>query len=96
MPTPPVDFPIFGGANHDPERWERADSFDIHRPRKAHLSFAQGLHTCLGMHPALMELEVALGAVLDLPGPCLAGDAEIRGGSFRSAPSLPVAFEATS
>ena len=47
------------------------------------------------MHLALMELEVALEAVLDLPGLRLDGDAAIRGGSFRSAPSLPVAFEAT-
>ena len=30
----------------------KPDVFDIHRPRRAHISFAGGIHSCLGMHLA--------------------------------------------
>ena len=41
-----------GSANRDETRWENPDVFDIHRPRRAHISFAGGIHSCLGMHLA--------------------------------------------
>jgi cytochrome P450 len=41
-----------GSANRDETRWADAGAFDIHRPRRAHISFAGGIHNCLGMHLA--------------------------------------------
>jgi cytochrome P450 len=88
--------PIVGAANRDPERWENPDAFDVHRPAKPHIAFAMGAHTCLGMHLATLELETALGVLLDrLPNLRSDPDApppRITGGSFRTALSLPVVY----
>jgi cytochrome P450 len=54
-----------GSANRDPARWENPDAYDIHRPLKSSLGFAQGAHICLGMHVARAELTTAIGALLD-------------------------------
>ncbi len=87
---------IVGAANRDPARWENPDRFDIHRPAKPHIAFAQGAHTCLGMHLATLELETALGVLLERL-PRLRRDPSapapvITGGSFRTALALPVVF----
>jgi cytochrome P450 len=87
-----------GSANHDDARYEGPERFDIFRPRKQHLAFASGPHTCLGMHLALMETRVVLEAVLDrLPNLRLdsaAQDIHIGGVIFRSPAALPVQFDA--
>jgi cytochrome P450 len=87
---------IVGAANRDPTRWEKPDEFDIHRPAKPHIAFAMGVHTCLGMHLATLELETALGVLLErLPNLRRDPDAPapmITGGSFRTALKLPVVF----
>lgn len=71
-----------GAANRDPARWEEPDRFDIHRPRRPHLGFAGGPHTCLGRHVAVAEMTVAMDAVLDrLPGLRLAQEHEPPGSS---------------
>jgi cytochrome P450 len=88
--------PIVGAANRDPERWQDPEKFDVHRPAKPHIAFAQGAHTCLGMHLATLELETALALLLERlpklrrdPG---APAPVITGGSFRTALSLRVVF----
>jgi aromatic O-demethylase, cytochrome P450 subunit len=35
-------------ANRDETRWERADQFDMNRPRLAHAAFGYGAHFCAG------------------------------------------------
>ncbi len=89
---------MVGAANQDATRWDDPARFDLRRAPKPHLAFAQGPHTCLGMHLALMELETALAVVLDrLPNLRLDPQApapHITGGSFRAALSLPVTFDA--
>ncbi len=73
-----------GAANRDPERWERPDEYDIHRPIKPTLGFGGGPHVCLGMHVARAEMSVGIGALLDrLTGVRLDPDAE---------PPRPVGF----
>ncbi len=61
------------------------------------ISFGSGIHKCLGMHLARMEMRVLLNAVLDrLPGLRLDPDVEdvhIHGLVFRSPPNLPVRFD---
>ena len=86
-----------GAANRDPDRWDRPDQFDIHRPTKPHAAFASGVHMCLGMHLARMETAVVLNAVLDrlveVRLDPRAVDVHITGSAFRAPRSLPVVFD---
>ena len=54
-----------GSANRDESRWTDAGTFDIHRPRRAHISFAGGIHSCLGMHLARVETRAMLNSLFD-------------------------------
>ncbi|OBI47215.1 cytochrome [Mycobacterium kyorinense] len=88
-----------GSANRDERRWSNPNMFDIHRPRQANLSFAGGIHMCLGMHLARLETRVMLNSLFDRVGNLtLASDDEARivGLTFRSPNKLPVTFTATS
>ncbi|HEY8216576.1 MAG TPA: cytochrome P450 [Acidimicrobiia bacterium] len=88
---------ITASANHDGDRYERAEEFDLDRPLQVHMSFGTGQHQCLGMHLARLELRVGLEAILDrLPNLRLDPDAEpprIQGLAFRGPTSLPVLFD---
>jgi cytochrome P450 len=88
-----------GAANRDPDRYADPDSFDVLRAGGQATSFGHGIHKCLGMGLARMEMRVLLNAVLDrLPGLRLdpeARDVHIHGLIFRSPPNLPVVFEAS-
>ena len=84
-----------GSANRDETRWTGAGEFDIHRQRRAHISFAGGIHSCLGMHLARVETRAMLNSLFDrvtdlhlVP----ADDTKIVGMPFRSPPNLPVTF----
>jgi cytochrome P450 len=82
-------------ANRDPAVFERPHELDIARPNAhKHLSFATGIHFCLGSHLARMEAEVFLNDwikrvdhwtmdedVLDFPG---------RSVSVTSVSTLPI------
>ena len=84
-------------ANRDPDHWPDGAQFDIHRPRKQHLSFGSGPHMCLGAHLARLEMRIAFDTMLDaLPGLRLDPDAEdvhVHGTAFRSPISLPVVWD---
>ncbi|OBB01176.1 cytochrome [Mycobacteriaceae bacterium 1482268.1] len=84
-----------GSANRDENRWADADKFDIRRPRRAHISFAGGIHSCLGMHLARVETKAMLNSLFDrvtdielVPD----DDCAIVGMPFRSPKHLPVTF----
>jgi cytochrome P450 len=84
-----------GSANRDEKRWTDPDRFDIHRQRRAHISFAGGIHSCLGMHLARVETRAMLNSLFDrvtdlqlVPS----DDAKIVGMPFRSPAKLPVTF----
>ena len=84
-----------GSANRDENRWENPDVFDIHRPRRAHISFAGGIHSCLGMHLARVETKAMLNSLFDRTTDIeLASDddTKIVGMPFRSPKRLPVTF----
>ncbi len=55
-----------GAANRDPERWPNAQSFDLTREHRQHLGFGFGLHSCIGLNLARLEVSVWLDRLLDL------------------------------
>ena len=97
LPAGASIYTVIASANHDESRWQDPDRFDIQRPARPHMTFAQGPHMCLGMHLARMETCVLVDAVLDrLPDIRLDPDGDdphIHGIMFRSPTSVPVIFE---
>lgn len=82
------------GANRDPAVFADPDTFDVHRPNaRASLAFAKGPHFCIGARLARMETDIAVRALLALPGLRLARPAEPRGLVFRKPPALHVAWD---
>jgi pimeloyl-[acyl-carrier protein] synthase len=46
----------FGSANHDPDKFDSPEVFDITRSPNEHLGFSKGVHHCLGSALSRMEL----------------------------------------
>jgi cytochrome P450 len=85
-------------ANRDAATFPEPDTFDIARPNaRAHLTFAQGPHACVGLHLARLETQAALEAALDgWPGLRLGDGATAPTGVvFRKPRSLPVSWGQT-
>ena len=89
--------PMLGSANRQDDRWPAPDEFDIFRQAKGHLGWGHGVHVCLGMHLARLEMRTAINLLLDrLPNLRMDPDGDdphIRGQVFRSPTSLPVLFD---
>ncbi|MGH3560679.1 MAG: cytochrome P450, partial [Mycobacterium sp.] len=88
-----------GSANRDASRWTDPNTFDIRRPRQAHIAFAGGIHMCLGMHLARLETRVMLNSLFDnvtdlafVPDDGTGEESKIVGLTFRSPNKLPVTF----
>ncbi|MBO0883084.1 MAG: cytochrome P450 [Mycobacterium sp.] len=99
IPAGSAVMPVLGAANRQDDRYADPDRFDIFRSARAHIGFGHGVHVCLGMHLARLEMRVALNLLFDrLPDLRLDPDGDdphIRGQVFRSPTSLPVLFAAT-
>ncbi|MGP4003815.1 cytochrome P450 [Streptomyces sp. 8N706] len=84
-------------ANRDGSVFERPDELDLDREARAHMAFGWGAHHCVGAELARMELQVAIGTLLDrFPGLRLAaspGQLQWESGSLWRYPHvLPVAW----
>lgn len=51
---------IYASANRDERRYPDPDRFDIHRSNNDHLGFGYGVHHCLGVHLAKLEMSSLL------------------------------------
>ena len=47
-------------ANRDPERFPLPDALDFERAHNPHAAFGLGIHRCIGLHFARMQIEIAL------------------------------------
>ncbi|MGW7488603.1 cytochrome P450 [Streptomyces sp. NPDC054786] len=84
-------------ANRDPRVFTDPDQLDITREKNPHLTLGHGAHYCLGAQLARMELQVAIGSLLQrFPNAHLAVPAEEiawkTGGVFRGPEHLPLAW----
>ncbi len=97
IPAGSTVMPMLGAANRQEDRYPDPDTFDIFRSPRAHLGWGHGVHVCLGMHLARLEMRTAVNLLLDrLPNLRLDPDADdphIRGQVFRSPTSVPVLFD---
>ncbi len=55
---------LWGSANRDERKWEDPERFDIRRNSSDHMGFGHGMHTCVGMHLAKMEITALLKALV--------------------------------
>jgi cytochrome P450 len=51
---------LVGSADTDERAYERVDEVDFDRPHVKHFAFGAGVHKCLGMHLARLELRTAM------------------------------------
>ena len=85
-------------ANRDPDVYEDPDRLDVTRDlARPHLAFGHGVHHCIGAPLARMDLQVAMGALIDrLPGLRLAVEPDEvawkAGLAVRGPVTLPIAW----
>jgi cytochrome P450 len=56
---------VNGWANRDERVFTNPDKLDLHRGPNHHVGFGHGIHSCLGMHLARLELKIALEEIID-------------------------------
>ncbi|MFE0812907.1 cytochrome P450 [Streptomyces sp. NPDC058794] len=83
---------VIGAANRDPARFADPDRLDVGRAENVHLSYAAGVHFCLGAQLANLETEVLLARLVAGPPLTAAGAPRRRMGlGLRGFDALPVA-----
>jgi cytochrome P450 len=56
---------IYASANRDEKKFPDADRFDVARANaRDHLGFGHGIHLCVGMHLARLEMESLLSELV--------------------------------
>lgn len=55
---------VLGAANTDPAHWPDPTRFDVTRKAAGHLAFGTGIHVCVGMAVARLEMDAVLTALV--------------------------------
>lgn len=55
---------LFASANRDERKWPDSDRFDIERNVLGHVGFGHGIHACVGMQLARLEMRSILTAMI--------------------------------
>ena len=83
---------VYGAANRDPAKFEDPNTFDIERNTRGHVGFGHGVHACLGMHLARLEMSSLFNALADritrfeITGPIVMG----KNSTIHSIAQMPV------
>lgn len=84
----------FASANRDERRFDRAGELWFDRPRASHAGFGLGVHRCVGLHLARLQIEIAFAELLRR---CtrfrLAGRVTMASGVVLARETVPVAFD---
>jgi len=86
---------VFASANRDERAFPNPDRFDLSRNPKDHLGFGSGIHMCVGMHLAQLEMEALLHAMMPRVARIEVGEPEVAMNNTIAAFSrLPAKFRA--
>jgi cytochrome P450 len=55
---------LYASANRDERKWPDPERFDIARKPSDHLAFGYGIHSCVGMHLARLEITAIFESIL--------------------------------
>ncbi len=88
---------LYASANHDERQFENPEVFDISRGPVQHLAFGYGIHMCIGLHLARLEMKTVLEEMMRwFPSYRLAGEPENSGmvfGHHMGWESMPAVIE---
>jgi cytochrome P450 len=87
---------VIASAMRDEAVFDHPDVFDIDRPQKPVTGFGHGVHLCLGMPVAKLEIDAAINMLLDLPNlrldPAMPAP-QLRGMQFRGPDAIHVVWD---
>lgn len=84
---------LFASANRDERIFPDPDCFRLDRPSQDHLGFGSGIHMCVGMHLAQLEMEALLRAMIPRIGSFELGQSAIAlNNSIRAFSALEIMF----
>ncbi|MEX0287151.1 MAG: cytochrome P450 [Paracoccaceae bacterium] len=55
---------LYASGNRDPRHWDNPDVYDLDRNANTHLGFGHGIHACVGMQLARLEMRALLEAMI--------------------------------
>ncbi|MFC6674267.1 cytochrome P450 [Marinobacterium aestuariivivens] len=86
---------VYASANRDERKFPNPDKFDVHRDTHDHVGFGHGVHMCMGMHLARLEIISLLEALTRRVARFeLAGEPVVAmNNTIRAYASLPVRIE---
>ena len=84
---------VYASANRDELVFPEPETFDPARDPKLHLGFGTGIHMCVGMHLAVLEMECLLRAILTQASAIEAGEpTPALNNTIHAFASLPARF----
>ena len=86
---------LFASANRDERCFAEPSKFDVTRSGKDHVGFGSGVHMCVGMHLAQLEMEALLNAMISRVGAITTGTPQVKlNNTICAYATLPCRFEA--